>query len=155
MSTLLNPGNIAPNFSGTDQDNNTINLADFAGYKVVLFFYPKADTPGCTAEACNLRDNYNDLLSKGFKIIGVSADKVKKQKGFAEKFSLSFPLIADENTEIIKSYGAWGTKKMYGKEYEGIVRTTYIISEKGIIEKVFSKVDTANHTQQILDSYKD
>lgn len=153
MKTLI-IGQQAPDFNGTDQDGNQVKLSDYKGTKVILFFYPKADTPGCTAEACNLRDNITELLEKGFRVIGVSADKVKKQKGFADKFSLPYPLIADEGTEIIKAYGAWGTKKMYGKEYEGIIRTTYVISGDGMIEKVFDKVDTANHTRQILESYR-
>jgi len=153
MKTLI-IGQQAPDFIGTDQDGNQVKLSDYKGTKVILFFYPKADTPGCTAEACNLRDNISELLEKGFRVIGVSADKVKKQKGFADKFSLPYPLIADEGTEIIKAYGAWGTKKMYGKEYEGIIRTTYVISGDGMIEKVFDKVDTANHTRQILESYR-
>ena len=153
MKTLI-IGQQAPDFNGSDQDGNQVKLSDYKGTKVILFFYRKADTPGCTAEACNLRDNITELLEKGFRVIGVSADKVKKQKGFADKFSLPYPLIADEGTEIIKAYGAWGTKKMYGKEYEGIIRTTYVISGDGMIEKVFDKVDTANHTRQILESYR-
>lgn len=150
----LNIGQKAPDFTGTDQEGRQVNLSDYKGLKIILFFYPKADTPGCTAEACNLRDNQTELLNRGFKVIGVSADKVKKQKGFADKFSLPYPLIADESTEIIKAYGAWGTKKMYGKEYEGIIRKTYVISEDGMIEQVYDKVDTANHTRQILESYR-
>ena len=117
-----------------------------------MYFYPKADTPGCTAESCNLRDNYDDLLGKGFNIVGVSADTVEKQKKFAEKYNLPFPLIADVNKEVIKAYDAWGTKKMYGKEYEGIMRTTYVIDENGTIEKVFPKVKTKDHATQILEA---
>lgn len=155
MSLTLKISENAPDFSGIDENQQQIKLSDYSGSKVILFFFPKADTPGCTAEACNLRDNYGDLVVKGFKIIGVSADKVKKQKSFSDKYSFPFPLIADEGKEIIKAYGAWGTKKMYGKEYEGIIRTTVIISENGMIEKIFTKVDTSNHSKQILDSYNE
>ena len=113
-----------------------------------MYFYPKANTPGCITESCNLRDNYNDLLGKGFEIIGVSADSQQKQKKFAEKYNLPFGLLADENKEVIKAYGAWGIKKLYGKEYEGILRTTYVINEKGKIEKVKTK----DHAAQILEA---
>lgn len=148
----LQVGQKAPDFSGTDQNGNKISLNDLKGKKTILYFYPKADTPGCTAESCNLRDNYDDLLGKGFNIVGVSADKVEKQKKFAEKYNLPFPLIADVNMEVIKAYDAWGTKKMYGKEYEGIMRTTYVIDENGTIEKVFPKVKTKDHAAQILEA---
>lgn len=149
MATLK-IGDKAPDFTGVDQNGNTIRLSDFAGSKVILYFYPKADTPGCTAEACNLRDNYQELLSKGYKIVGVSADPVAKQKKFADKYELPFPLIADTEKTILKAYGAWGTKMMYGKPYEGIIRITYVIDEQGNIEQVIEKVDTKNHAAQIL-----
>ncbi len=148
----LNIGDKAPDFIATNQDGKQISLADFAGSKIILYFYPKANTPGCTAESCNLRDNYRDLLDKGFGIIGVSADSQEKQKKFAEKYNLPFTLLADENREVIKAFGAWGIKKLYGKEYEGILRTTYVISKKGEIEKVIKKVKTKDHAAQILEA---
>jgi peroxiredoxin Q/BCP len=146
----LKEGATAPVFSGKDQDGKTISLADYKGKKVILYFYPKDDTPGCTAEACNLRDNYQGLLSKGFAIIGVSPDTEKSHAKFKVKYTLPFSLIADRDASIIKAYGAWGEKKMYGKSYMGVLRTTYVIDEKGKIMKTFTKVDTQNHTQQIL-----
>jgi len=147
---LLKTGDKAPAFEVVDQDGNPISLKDYSGQKLVLYFYPKDDTPGCTAEACNLRDNYALLLKKGYKIVGVSADDERSHKKFIEKYVLPFPLIPDKDKKILKAYGAWGKKNLYGKEYDGILRTTYVISEKGIIEKVFSKVDAKNHTEQIL-----
>jgi len=152
--TDLKPGDKAPEINAIDQNGNTVNLEDFKGNKVILFFYPKANTPGCTAEACNLRDNYDDLLKRGFKIIGVSADNGTRQKNFAEKYELQFPLIPDVDKKIIKDYGVWGLKKNYGREYEGIFRTTFIISEDGTIEKVFKKVKTKEHTEQIIKEYE-
>jgi thioredoxin-dependent peroxiredoxin len=146
----LNVGDKAPDIKAVDQDGRNISLADFKGSKVILYFYPKDDTPGCTAEACNLRDNYDGLLSKGFKIIGVSADSAKSHLKFAGKYHLPFPLIPDTDKKIINDYGVWGKKKFLGKEYNGIFRTTFIISEDGIILKIFDKVDTKQHTDQIL-----
>ncbi len=146
----LKIGDKAPAFEAVDQDGNPISLQDYIGTKLVLYFYPKDDTPGCTAEACNLRDNYALLLKKGYKIVGVSADDERSHKKFIEKYVLPFPLIADKDKKILMTYGVWGKKNLYGKEYDGILRTTYVISEKGIIEKIFSKVDTKNHTEQIL-----
>ena len=146
----LKEGASAPDFSGKDQDGKMIRLADYKGKKVILYFYPKDDTPGCTAEACNLRDNYESLLSKGFSIIGVSPDTEKSHTKFRTRYSLPFSLIADPDATIIKAYGAWGEKKMYGKSYMGVLRTTYVIDEKGKIMKTFTQVDTQNHTQQIL-----
>jgi peroxiredoxin Q/BCP len=151
--TNLIEGQKAPAFEGTDQDNNKINLHDFSGKKVILYFYPKDNTPGCTAESCNLRDNYEHLLKKGYNVIGISPDNEKSHKGFAEKYSLPFPLIADHEKKILSSYGVWGEKKMYGKTVTGVLRTTFIIDEKGIIEKIISKVDTSNHTEQIFKLY--
>jgi len=150
----LKIGDKAPDFKGVDQNNNSISLSDFIGKKVILYFYPKANTPGCTAQACNLRDNYDDLLKKGFKIIGVSADSVQKQNNFASKYQLPFPLIADTEKEVLKLYGAWGEKKMYGRTFEGIIRMTYVIDEKGIIEQIFNKVKTKEHSEQILQAMK-
>ena len=149
MSTLK-IGDEAPAFEAVDQDGNPISIRYYSGKKLILYFYPKDDTPGCTAEACNLRDNYDLLLKKGYNIVGVSADDDRSHKKFIKKYVLPFPLISDKDKKILKAYGAWGQKILYGREYDGILRTTYVISEKGIIEKVFSKVDTKNHTEQIL-----
>ena len=151
--THLKEGQKAPVFEGIDQDGNKIKLSDLSGKKVILYFYPKDNTPGCTAEACNLRDNHKELLNKGFRVIGVSPDNEKSHKGFAGKYSLPFPLIADPDKKILSLYGAWGEKKMYGKTVTGVLRTTFIIDEKGIIEKIISKVDTKEHTEQIFKLY--
>ena len=150
----LQEGMKAPKFSGKDQDGNIITLDDFRGKKLVLYFYPKDNTSGCTAEACNLRDNYEVFLKQGFTVVGVSMDSEKSHKYFAGKYSLPFPLIADTSRKIIEDYGVWQEKKMYGKIYMGIARTTFIINEEGIIEKIISKVDTNNHTRQIFELYK-
>ena len=151
--TTLKENDKAPDFSAKDQNGNIIQLKDFAGKKLILYFYPKDDTPGCTAEACNLKDNHNTLLKKGFKILGVSAESEKSHQKFITNYELPFPLIADKEKQLIKLYEVWGEKKFMGKTFIGILRTTFIINEKGIIEKIFTKVDTKNHTQQILDSY--
>jgi peroxiredoxin Q/BCP len=149
----LNEGSKAPMFEGIDQNGKAIKLTDFTGKKVILYFYPKDNTPGCTAEACNLRDNYDSLLDKGYAVVGVSPDTEKSHKGFAGKYSLPFPLIADTSKKILNDYGVWGEKKLYGKSYMGVLRTTFIIDEKGIIEKIIEKVDTAGHTEQIFKMY--
>ena len=149
----LKEGQNAPAFEGIDQNGSLIKLKDYSGKKVVLYFYPKDNTPGCTAEACNLRDNYDLLLKKGFAIIGVSADDEKSHKKFADKYSLPFPLIADTNKNTLNDYGMWAEKKLYGKTYMGVLRTTFVIDEKGIVEKIIPKVNTKDHTKQILDSY--
>jgi peroxiredoxin Q/BCP len=149
----LNIGDKAPDIKAIDQYGKSLSLSDFLGSKVILFFYPKASTPGCTAEACNLSENYDDLLKKGFKVIGVSADGTDRQKKFSDKYSFPYPLIPDVEKKVINDYGVWGPKKLYGREYEGIYRTTFIISETGIIEKIFEKVKTKEHTQQILNEY--
>lgn len=146
----LKVGDTAPEFSVKDQDGNLISLKDFKGKKVVLFFYPKASTPGCTAEACNLRDNWESFQEKGYQILGVSADTEKRQSNFKNKYELPFPLLADEDKEIIEAYGVWGPKKFMGKEYEGIHRTTFVIDEKGQIEDIITKVKTKDHAAQIL-----
>jgi peroxiredoxin Q/BCP len=146
-------GDKAPDFISKDQDGKSIALADFKGKKLLLFFYPKASTPGCTMEAKNLRDNYSLLLEKGFEIIGVSADSEKRQKNFCIKNELPFSLLVDEKKVVINAYGVWGPKKFMGREYEGIHRMTFIIDEKGIIEKIIEKVKTKDHTNQILDLY--
>ncbi len=150
----LREGMKAPLFEGTDQHGKTIRLSDLAGKRVILYFYPRDNTPGCTAEACNLRDNHIDLIKKGFSVIGVSADSEKSHRGFAEKYSLPFPLIADTSKKILNDYGVFGEKKLYGKSFMGIQRTTFIINESGIIEKIVSKVDTKNHAEQIFKLYQ-
>jgi peroxiredoxin Q/BCP len=150
----LKEGMQAPPFEGVDQDGRLVRSADFAGKKIVLYFYPKDNTPGCTAEACNLRDNYNSFLKKGFAVVGVSMDSEKSHKNFAQKYSLPFPLIADISKKILNDYGVWREKSLYGKTFLGIVRTTFIIDEKGIIEKVISKVDTGKHSDQIFNMFQ-
>ncbi|HNX84280.1 MAG: thioredoxin-dependent thiol peroxidase [Bacteroidales bacterium] len=151
--TQLTAGMPAPHFEGTDQNGKTVKLSSFLGKKVVLYFYPKDDTPGCTAEACSLRDNYNELLKKGFIVLGVSPDSEKSHAKFAGKYNLPFPLIADPQKKILSAYGAYGEKLMYGKKVTGVIRTTFIIDEKGIIEKVIKKVDTKEHATQIFKMY--
>ncbi|MGX1023532.1 thioredoxin-dependent thiol peroxidase [Psychroflexus sp. MBR-150] len=148
--TTLKAGDNAPNFSAKDQDGNVHKLEDYKGKKLVVFFYPKASTPGCTAEACNLRDNWNSFQAKGYEILGVSADSPKRQQNFKAKYDLPFPLLADEDKSVIEAFGVWGPKKFMGKEYEGIHRTTFIIDEEGKIEEVISKVNTKAHAEQIL-----
>ena len=148
--THLKVGDKAPNFSGVDQDGNTISLADYAGKKLVVFFYPKASTPGCTAEACNLNDNYDRFEAQGFEILGVSADSPKRQSNFKNKYGFQYPLLADEDKSVIEAFGVWGPKKFMGKEYDGIHRTTFIIDENGILSNVITKVKTKEHTAQIL-----
>ncbi len=148
---MLKQGDKAPEFEGVDQDGNIIRSKDYKGIKYVVYFYPKASTPGCTAEACDLRNNENELKAKGYQIIGVSADSVQRQKNFAVKYELPFPLIADEDKKIINAFGVWGPKKFMGREYEGILRTTFIINEKGVIENVIEKVKTKEHAKQILE----
>lgn len=148
----LEKGDTAPDFAGLDQDGNKIQLSDFNGKKLILYFYPKDNTPGCTSEACDLRDNYDMWLSKGYQVVGVSPDSQKSHQKFIEKYNLPFPLIADEEKTIIKAYGAWGPKKLYGREYEGLLRTTFVIDDKGIIQEVFTKVKTKDHTNQILET---
>ena len=148
--TTLKAGDKAPDFKAEDQDGNEIKLADYKGKKLVLFFYPKASTPGCTAEACNLNENFAKLKSDGYEILGVSADSKKRQQNFKNKYEFQYPLLADEDKNVINAYGVWGPKKFMGKEYDGIHRTTFIIDEKGEIEEVISKVKTKEHTAQIL-----
>lgn len=146
----LKKGDNAPYFEGVNQDGRIISLNDFAGKKLILYFYPKDNTPGCTAEACNLNDNYQAWLDKGFEVVGVSPDSVKSHLKFAEKFGLKFNLLADEDKKILEAYGAWGEKKMYGKPYMGVLRTTFVIDEAGVITEVFDKVDTKEHSAQII-----
>lgn len=148
--TTIEVGDKAPNFSGQDQDGNTHTLADYKGKKLVVFFYPKASTPGCTAEACNLRDNWEKFQEQGYAILGVSADSPKRQQNFKNKYELPFPLIADEEKEVINAFEVWGPKKFMGKEYDGIHRTTFVIDEDGKIEDVIKKVKTKAHAEQII-----
>jgi len=150
---MLKKGDIAPDFSSQDQNGKQVILSALKGKKVVVYFYPKDDTPGCTKEACNLRDNHSLLLEKGFVVIGISPDNDKSHAKFAEKFSLPFSLIPDPELTIIKAFGAWGKKSMYGKEYEGLLRTTFIINEEGVIDEVIQKVKTDDHSNQILKIY--
>lgn len=147
---MLKTGDRAPYFEGPDQDGNLVKLTDFAGRRLVLYFYPKDSTPGCTAEACDLRDNYERFLSLGYAVVGVSKDSQASHKKFIEKYSLPFPLISDPQTVILQAYGAWGEKKNYGKVTVGTLRKTFVISEDGVIEDIISKVDTKAHTAQIL-----
>ncbi|WP_010665461.1 thioredoxin-dependent thiol peroxidase [Marinilabilia salmonicolor] len=146
----LEEGQKAPMFSGKNQDGKEISLDDFKGQKVVLYFYPKDNTSGCTAEACNLNDNLDQFADKGFKIIGVSPDSEASHRKFIEKHGLKFDLIADTEKEILEKYGVWAEKKMYGKTYMGVVRTTFVIDEEGVIEKIFKKVKTKEHSEQIF-----
>ena len=150
----LKEGDPAPLFTGKDQNGNEISLSKLKGKKVILYFYPKDNTPGCTAEACNLRDNYSGLKSKSFEVIGVSADNEKSHIKFIGKYNLPFNLITDPEKSILKAYGAWGKKSLYGKIFNGIPRKTFVIDEKGIIIKIFDKVDTRNHSQQIMEALK-
>ncbi len=148
--TTLKIGDIAPNFISKDQDGNTISLSDYKGKKLVLFFYPKASTPGCTVEACNLRDNYERFQSLGYEILGVSADNEKRQTNFRNRFKFPYPLLADEDKTVINAFEVWGPKKFMGRTYDGIHRTTFVIDENGIIEDVILKVKTKVHSNQIL-----
>ena len=148
---MLAKGPKAPYFEGKDENGNTVKLTDFTGKKLVLYFYPKDSTPGCTAEACDLRDNYERVLALGYNVIGVSRDSAASHQKFIAKYSLPFHLIADTDLTILKAYEAWGEKKMYGKVTEGTLRTTYVIDENGVIVDAINKVDTKNHTSQILE----
>lgn len=146
----LKAGDQAPSFEGIDQDGNPIKLSDYSGKKLVLYFYPKDNTPGCTAESCNLRDNYDQLIKQGYAVVGVSPDAEKSHKKFIEKYELPFPLIADTDKKVHEMFGTWGEKSMYGRKYMGTIRTTFIIDENGMIEEVIEKVKTKDHTAQIL-----
>ncbi len=150
----LNEGQKAPNFTAKDQNGKDVSLSDFSGKDVILYFYPKDDTPGCTAEACSFRDNYQSLLSQGFEVLGVSADDEKSHQKFITKYNLPFSLISDTDKNIVESYGVWVEKNMYGKKYMGIARKTFIIGKDGIIKKILAKVDTENSSQQVIDSLK-
>ncbi len=149
MATLKE-GDKAPDFTAKDQNGKPVSLADFKGKTVILYFYPKDDTPGCTAEACDFRDNYQSLIGKGFEVIGVSTDDEKSHKKFESKYSLPFPLIADTDHHIVETYGVWGEKNMYGKKYMGTIRTTFIINPDGAIKNIINKVDTQEASKQVL-----
>lgn len=148
--TTLKKGDKAPAFSGFDQDGQAVSLKDFKGKKLVLYFYPADNTPTCTVEACNLRDNYKKFLAKGYAVLGVSPDSQKKHQNFIKKHKLPFPLLADTELEVIQAYGAWGEKMLFGRKYMGVLRCTFIINEKGKIEEVIDKVESARHSEQIL-----
>lgn len=147
---MLQKGDKAPYFQGQDQNGNTLRLTDFAGRKLVLYFYPKDSTPGCTAEACDLRDNYERFLANGYAVIGVSKDSQKSHQKFIEKYNLPFPLISDPETVIIKTYDSWGLKKFMGREFMGTLRKTFVIDEEGVIENIIDKVETKSHSRQII-----
>ena len=153
MSTLKE-GDKAPDFVGNDQNGNTISLSDFTGKTLILYFYPQDNTPTCTKEACNFRDNYQSLVDKGLSVIGVSFDTEKSHKKFIDKFQLPFPLIADPEKKIIEAYGVWGEKKLYGKVYMGTLRTTFIIDENGLIKHIIQNVDSNNASAQVLELLK-
>jgi peroxiredoxin Q/BCP len=146
----LKEGDLAPAIQAVDQNGELITLDEYRGKKIVLYFYPKDNTPGCTAEACDLRDNYSQFIEKGFEVIGVSADSEKSHQKFIEKYDLPFRLISDVDKKVLQDYGAWGEKKMYGKSYMGILRKTFIIDEKGYVEKIIEKVKTKEHSTQIF-----
>ena len=150
--TTLKPGDKAPAFSGIDQEGQPLKLADLAGRKLVLYFYPKDDTPGCTAEACSLRDDHAGLRKAGYEVVGVSPDKATKHKKFADKYELPFRLLADPEKEAATAYGVWGRKKFMGREYDGILRTTFLIDGKGVIEHVITDVRTKDHAAQVLET---
>ncbi|KJD36033.1 thiol peroxidase [Tamlana sedimentorum] len=150
MNTLKQ-GDVVPNFSVKDESGNVVSLSDYRGKKLIVFFYPKASTPGCTAEACNLRDNYKELQEAGYELLGVSADSEKRQSNFKNKYEFPFPLLADEDKTVINAFGVWGLKKFMGREYDGIHRKTFLINEDGIVERVIDKVKTKDHAAQILE----
>lgn len=148
----LQVGDTVPNFTVNNQDGEAISLSDYKGKKLIVFFYPKASTPGCTAEACNLRDNYKVLQDQGYELLGVSADSEKRQTNFKNKYEFPFPLLADEEKEVINAFGVWGEKKFMGKVYDGIHRKTFIVDENGVVARVIDKVKTKDHAVQILES---
>ena len=154
MATHLTEGIKAPAFKGKDQNGNTVSLADLKGKKIVLYFYPEDDTPTCTVQACNLRDNFSVLKANGFTVIGISPDEEKKHKKFEAKYSLPFTLIADPKHTVIDKYGVWGEKQLYGRKYMGLHRTTFLIDEKGIIKKIFLKPRSKQHTEEILKAWQ-
>ena len=147
---MLKIGDRMPDFQVVDQDGNTVSSKDLFGKKTVIYFYPKDNTSGCTAEACNLRDNYESLLAKGYNVVGVSKDSAASHKNFADKYELPFTLLADTSTQMLQTFGAWGEKKMYGKTVMGTIRKTFIFDENGVLTEIIEKVDTKNHADQIL-----
>lgn len=147
----LKQGEIVPDFTAIDEQGREISLGDYKGKKLIVFFYPKASTPGCTNEACNLRDNYQILQDQGYELLGVSADSEKRQANFKKKYDFPFPLLADEDKTVINAFGVWGPKKFMGREYDGIHRKTFLIDENGIVERVIDKVKTKDHAAQILE----
>jgi len=153
MNTLK-VGDTVPNFSSVNEHGEPVSLSDYKGKKLVIFFYPKASTPGCTVEACNLRDNYAVLQEKGYELLGVSADSTKRQLNFKTKYEFPFPLLADEDKTVINAFGVWGQKKFMGKTYDGIHRMTFLVNEQGLVEHVISKVKTKEHAAQILEEIK-
>ena len=153
MNTLK-VGDTVPNFSSVNEHGEPVSLSDYKGKKLVIFFYPKASTPGCTVEACNLRDNYKVLQEKGYELLGVSADSAKRQLNFKTKYEFPFPLLADEDKTVINAFGVWGQKKFMGKTYDGIHRMTFLVNEQGLVEHVISKVKTKEHAAQILEEIK-
>lgn len=150
MNTLQ-AGDKVPEFTAKDQDGNTVSSSDYQGKKWIVFFYPKASTPGCTAEACNLRDNFKELKDKGYELLGISADSEKRQSNFKKKYDFPFPLLADEDKKVIEAFGVWGPKKFMGRTFDGIHRKTFIIDEEGKVERVIDKVKTKDHAAQILN----
>jgi len=146
----LKVGDKVPTFSAKDENGNDIKLSDYKGKKLIVFFYPKASTPGCTAEACNLRDNYTELKAQGYELLGVSADSQKRQLNFKNKYEFPFPLLADEDHSVLNIFGVWGPKQFMGKKYDGIHRMTFVIDGDGVVEKVIDKVKTKDHAAQIL-----
>ena len=151
MNTLK-VGDKVPDFTVNNQDGDAVSLSDYKGKKLIVFFYPKASTPGCTAEACNLRDNYKELQKQGYELLGVSADSEKRQTNFRNKYEFPFPLLADEDKIVIKAFGVWGEKKFMGRTYDGIHRKTFLVDKNGIIERVIDEVKTKDHASQILDA---
>jgi peroxiredoxin Q/BCP len=151
MMHTLSAGDRVPAFSVKDQDGNTVSHSDYKGKKLIVFFYPRANTPGCTVEACNLRDNYAELQKKGYSLLGVSGDSMRKQSNFRKKYKLPFPLLADTEHKVIDAFGVWGKKKFMGRIFDGIHRITFIIDEEGVVEQVIDKVKTARHAQQLLN----
>ena len=147
---MLSVGDKAPDFNLQDQDDNTVSLSDFKGQKVLVWFYPKASTPGCTAEGCNLRDHSAEFVEKNIQIIGISKDSVKRQKNFATKYEFPYPLLADESGATVEAFGAWGEKKFMGRVFDGILRSSFLIDENGVIEKVYAKVKTKTHGEDVL-----
>lgn len=151
----LQPGDKAPAFKGKNQDGKTVSLSDYKGKKLVLYFYPEDDTPTCTVQACNLRDNYLLLKKEGFEIVGISPDEISKHKKFEAKYQLPFTLIADPDHQIIDRYGVWGEKHLYGRKYMGLHRTTFVLDEKGIIRKIFLRPKNKAHAEEIVKAWKE